>query len=182
MSLHFDEMKATQVAARFLRLRGGQMHYLKLVKLLYLLDREALLRWGVPVTTDNYASMEHGPVVSRIYDLIAHEIPKPQWGEFISAPFGDYEVRLIKEAPADRLSTAEEKLIDEIYKEYGYLNRWKIVDDICHKLPEWTDPGSSSIPIHIREILQAGGESEDEIRATLRELRGIAAAEEILEA
>ena len=41
MHLQFDEAKATQAAAFFLQLRGGQMHYIKLIKLLYLADREA---------------------------------------------------------------------------------------------------------------------------------------------
>ena len=70
MVLRFNERRATEAAARFLKLRGGRMSYLKLIKLLYLLDREALLRWGRPVTTDRYISMDNGPVVSRIYDLI----------------------------------------------------------------------------------------------------------------
>jgi hypothetical protein len=52
MVLRFNERRATEAAARFLKLRGGKMSYLKLIKLLYLLDREALLRWGRPVTTD----------------------------------------------------------------------------------------------------------------------------------
>jgi hypothetical protein len=43
-----DPEKATEAAAKFLKLRGGRMSYLKLIKLLYLLDREALLRWGRP--------------------------------------------------------------------------------------------------------------------------------------
>jgi hypothetical protein len=46
------------------------MSYLKLIKLLYIVDREALLRWGRPVTTDRHVSMPKGPVVSQIYDLI----------------------------------------------------------------------------------------------------------------
>lgn len=70
MVLRFNERRATEAAAKFLKLRGGRMSYLKLIKLLYLLDREALLRWGRPVTTDRYVSMDNGPVVSRIYDLI----------------------------------------------------------------------------------------------------------------
>ena len=183
MILPFDEAKATQVASRILHMRGGRMHYLKLIKLLYIIDREALLRWGVPVTTDRHVSMDHGPVVSRIYKLIVEEeIPKPQWGEFISPPVGDgYEVELKKEAPADRLSAAEEKLIEEVYQNYGYMNRWKL-RDLCHTFPEWKDPQGTSIPIHIREILKAGGEDEEEIRATLRELRAMAAAEEALRA
>ena len=74
--LRFNERRATEAAARFLRLRGGRMSYLKLIKMLYFLDREALLRWGRPVTTDRYVSMANGPVVSRIYDLIREE-PAP---------------------------------------------------------------------------------------------------------
>ena len=70
MGLRFNEAKATQAAACLLKLRGGQMSYLKLVKLLYLADREALLRWDRPITTDRYVSMDNGPVLSRVLNLI----------------------------------------------------------------------------------------------------------------
>lgn len=177
MSLRFDEVKATQAAALFLKLRGGRMHYLKLIKLLYLADRAALLSWGIPITTDRYASMDHGPVVSRIYNLIVDERPKPVWAEFISAPLGDYEVELRRAAPVDRLSRAEEKLICEVFEEYGKMNRWALVN-YAHTLPEWQDPRGSSLPISIRDILKAGGEEEREIRAVMRELQAMATAEE----
>ena len=42
MASPFNERKATEAAAHLLALRGGQMHYLKLLKLLYIADREAL--------------------------------------------------------------------------------------------------------------------------------------------
>jgi uncharacterized phage-associated protein len=73
MKLLFNEAKATQAAARLLKLRGGSMSYIKLMKLLYLADREALIRWGRPITTDRYVSMDNGPVLSRIYNLIRNE-------------------------------------------------------------------------------------------------------------
>ncbi len=178
--LRFDETKATQAAAFFLRLRGGQMHYIKLIKLLYLADREALLRWGVPITTDRYVSMDNGPVTSRILNLITEDRPKPFWAQYISAPLGDYEVRLLKEAPTDRLSRAEEKLMKEIFEQFGRRNRWDLIENVMHKLPEWQDPSGSSIPIQIRDILKAAGESEQEIRAVIKELQSIAHDEESL--
>src|SRR5947209_17144171 len=99
IALRFDERRATEAAARFLKLRGGRMKYLKLIKLLYFLDREALLRWGRPVTTDRYVSMYNGPVVSRIYNLILEE-PAPGtdsiWRRHISAAT-EWEVTLIAE-------------------------------------------------------------------------------------
>lgn len=140
MAVQFNEAKATQAAAFFLKLRGGQMHYIKLIKLLYLADREALIRWGLPFTTDRHVSMDNGPVTSRILNLITEDRPKPVWSQYISAPMGEYEVKLIKEAPTDLLSRAEEKLMVEIFEKYGHMSRWYLIDNVMHKLPEWRNP------------------------------------------
>lgn len=180
MHPQFDETKATQAAAYLLNLRGGQMHYIKLIKLLYLADREALLRWGAPITSDRYVSMNNGPVLSRVLSLITEDRAKPFWSKYISPPLGDYEVRLLTIAPTDSLSRAEEKLMQEIFEQYGHRNRWDLIDNVMHKLPEWRDPNGSSIPIQIRDILKASGESEAEIRAIIRELSSFARDEDML--
>ena len=77
MTLRFNEVKTTQAAARLLFSNGGHMEVLKLVKLLYLADRKALLRWGRPLTFDRYFSLPHGPVlgvtVDRINEPVAPE-------------------------------------------------------------------------------------------------------------
>jgi uncharacterized phage-associated protein len=182
MILRFNERRATEAAASFLKLRGGQMSYLKLIKLLYLLDREALLRWGRPVTTDRYVSMDNGPVVSRIYNLIREE-PEPGtdpiWRHFISAPT-NYEVTLTAEPEIDELSPAEEALIEEIFSHYGKLSRWDLVN-LSHGLPEWQDPKGSAIQIQYRDILRAGNKTDTEIAAVESELAALAAAESLLQ-
>jgi uncharacterized phage-associated protein len=179
MSLRFDERKATEAAAKFLELRGGKMHYLKLIKLLYLADREALLRWGYAITADRYVSMDHGPVTSQIYNLVVEEGDKPFWAEFISAP-SDYQVSLLKRAPADLLSRAEEELLAEVFEKFGHMYRWDIVD-LVHKLPEWKNPHGSSIPIEICEILEGGGLNREEIEEILREMHAEGAAQKVLQ-
>ncbi len=158
------------------------MSYLKLIKLLYLLDREALLRWGRPVTTDRHVSMDNGPVVSRIYDLIREEPAPgtdPIWRHYISAP-QEYEVALIAEPLIDELSTAEEELIQEIFSKYGKMTRWDLVR-ISHDLPEWQDPHGSAIPIEYRDILRAGKKTESEIAAVEAELESLATTEALLQ-
>ena len=183
MQLRFDEVKATQIACMFLRLRGGRMHYIKLIKLLYLLDREALDRWGIPVTTDHFASMDHGPIVSRIFNLITDDKPTPVWGKYVSAPLGDHEIELRKDSvpiSTDRLSVAEENLVREIFEQFGHRNRWDLINNHMHKLPEWRDPEGSSIPIHIRQVLMALGHNRDDIAAILRELRTETVSQQIL--
>lgn len=103
MQLCFDETKTTQAAARFLRLAGGELNYMLLIKLLYLLDREALLRWGRPVSFDTFYSMSLGPVLSTVHDLIT-EPPVPQhesvWNKVISSP-ENYCVKLLKDLGTD---------------------------------------------------------------------------------
>src|SRR5438105_5053028 len=166
MRLRFNERKATQSAARLLQLRGGRMSYLKLIKLLYLADREALLRWGRPITTDRFVSMERGPVLSRLLDLVSDgDDPGTPciWAEHISAP-ANFKVELKSEAGRDELSDAEIELLDEIFREHGGKSRWDLVN-FTHKLPEWKDPQGGAIPITFRDILKAGGKTELEIAA-----------------
>lgn len=50
MRPRFNEAKSAQLAAVILQMRGGTMHYMKLIKLMYLVDREALISWGRPLT------------------------------------------------------------------------------------------------------------------------------------
>jgi uncharacterized phage-associated protein len=160
------------------------MSYLKLVKLLYLLDREALIRWGRPVTTDRHCSMNHGLVVSNIYNLIKDEIPPGEhsiWRDFISFP-QNYEVELVsgKEAGSDELSMAEEELIEEIFGKFGKLGRWDLVK-LTHELPEYVDPHGSSLTIEFRDILKAGKKTEAEIEKIETEIEDLALSEVIFQ-
>jgi uncharacterized phage-associated protein len=181
MRLRFNERKATQAAALLLQLRGGKMSYLKLIKLLYLADREALLQWGRPITTDRYFAMDRGPVLSRIMDLATDgEDPgSPSiWANHISVP-SNYEVRLQTDAGRDELSDAEVELLKRIFQAHGHKSRWEMVD-LTHTLPEWKNPQGGAIPITYRDILKAGGKTELETAAIEDELEGVALAENLL--
>lgn len=161
----FREDKATQAAARLLRLRGGKMSHMKLIKLLYLAEREALARFGAPLTYDAYVSMPYGPVLSATLDRMNERemYLGGYWDRHIT-PKRNHEVALRSPdvVPHDQLSPAEEALIDEIFQRYGQMSRWDLVK-LTHTLPEWTDPQGSSLPIDPGEILQSEGYSEEEI-------------------
>lgn len=178
MRTRYREAKATQAAGRLLRLRGAPMSHLKLIKLLYLLDREALIRWGRPVTYDSYFSMPHGPVLSFTLDRINEPeySPGAYWHTVI-APKRNNEVQLVSESvPNDHLSPAEEALIDEIFTQYGHMTRWQL-RDFTHTLPEWQDPQGSSRRIDPAEILRVAGYSEDEIQQVASEMEESALAD-----
>lgn len=178
--MRFDEEKVTEAAALLLALRGGQMHYIKLLKLLYIADREAFGEWGIPVSNDNYVSMDNGPVLSQTYNLVKDG--GRVWSEYISAPFGDYEIKLTGDPPkGKKLSRAEENILRRVFEEHGNKNRWDLVDHV-HKFPEWRNPHGSSITIQVEEILQALNESPESIRAIVSELENERKVEERIEA
>jgi uncharacterized phage-associated protein len=180
MRTRYREAKATQAAARLLRLRGGRMSHLKLIKLLYLVDREAYVRWGRPVTYDSYYSMPHGPVLSFTLDRInePEENEGSYWSRVIDRKH-DHEVSLRSmEIPRDSLSPAEEALIDDVYSRFGRMNRWEL-RDFTHTLPEWEDPRGSSAPIDPASILRSEGFSEEEIQEIASGLEESALADTI---
>ena len=174
MPLRYREDRATQAAAHLLRLRGGTMSYLKLVKLLYFADRQALVELGRPISYDMYVSMPHGPVLSRTLNLITeeqepHAEHSSYWRRFISEP-RDYEVSLVRDdIPGDQLSRAEEDILDRVFAKYGRLSRWEI-RDLSHRLPEWQDPQGSCVPISIKDILLRQGMSEEDAQAIVEAL------------
>ena len=171
--MRYKQERTTQAAARLLKLRGGSMSYLKLLKLLYLADRKALLEHGRPITYDRYVSMDHGPVLSQTYDLIVREESperRSYWRQHISAP-ENFEVRLLGDAPNGELSAALEQILDEVFAEFGRMGRWEIVD-FMHTLPEWEDPHGSSVPIPIRDVLRAMGLDDDQAEAIEEDLAG----------
>lgn len=179
MNLKFDEKKTTQAAVRLIKSEGGTMNYLKLMKLLYLVDREALARWGRPVTFDHYFSMQHGQVLSNTLDLIDEGVPpevesQSYWLQHISTP-SNYTVKLKEETTCDELSEVEIKLLDEIYKTYGHLTQWQL-RDLHHTLGEYVDPGGSRVRTEYEDILKALGKTDAEISAVLADLKHLESA------
>jgi len=189
MHITFDEKKTTQVAAILMKmhgkaglLSGKNMHYIKLLKLLYLIDREALLKWGRPVTFDKYVSMNKGPVLSRTLNLITDELmpgEKSYWLEYISFP-KKFVISLKKDPGQEELSVAEIDVIKEIYERYGKMSRWDLIKKVMHELPEWVDPNGSAIPIEYEDILKAAKKTPQETASILEELEHLQTSKNIL--
>ncbi len=169
--MRYQEDKATQAAARLISLAGGHLNVLKLMKLLYLAERRAIVEFGRPITFDSYCSMPHGPVMSFTYDQIQTAEKDSYWGKHISERDGhEVALRGTKAPPCDQLSPAEEGLIDEVWKKFGRMGKYQL-RDFTHTLPEWHDPQGSSRPIRIEDILQAEGFSADDVSDVIEGLR-----------
>jgi uncharacterized phage-associated protein len=172
MQFTFDEKKTTQAAGVLLRLSGdrgiAKYHF---IKMLYLADREALDRWGEPITGDNAVLMKYGPVLSTIYDLTKGQgrMVRSYWEEFITDADEETNQIFLKEDPGVReLSKSEIRILEKVYLKFKNYT-WKELRDYCHSaLPEYRDVGGTSKPLPAERILKALGKSQREIEEAHR--------------
>ena len=165
----FDERKAIQVVAHILGKHTATFNYLHLMKMLYTIDRLALAKWGQPVIGGSYCSMSKGPVISEVLDLIKSNVepgrPHPWLQHFQKK---GYDLVLKKPAKTNELSQAEVDLVDTVYHMLAQRNRWSVVEWTHDEFKEWKDPGASSEPIRVEDILHALKKSDKEIE-TIRQ-------------
>ena len=143
------------------------MNVMKLVKLVYLLDRVALARRGIPVVGGAYFSLPNGPITSELLDLVNSGClpgePDCRWDEFISDR-EDHIVALKGAVPNDHLSPAEMDLIKEVYREHGKKSQWQL-RDWCHEhCAEWTPLENGRDRIPMEKIAHAVGKTDEQIK------------------
>ena len=167
MTFRFNARKATEVASLLIQSEGGKMNVMKLVKMVYLLDRLSIARRGIPVVGGVYYSMRNGPVTSELLDVInagrLADESDCSWEQFISTRTG-HEVGLVAQAPVEFVSESEIQLIAEIYKEHGQKDQWQI-RDWCHQnCGEWTPLQAGREKIQVEDIAVNVGKSEAEVK------------------
>ncbi|HEY3856810.1 MAG TPA: Panacea domain-containing protein [Verrucomicrobiae bacterium] len=165
LSFRFNCTKAAQAGAFLLNKAGGSMDKYLFIKMLYIADRESLSKWGEPITGDLPVSMEHGPVLSIIYDLTKGESPghRASWSPYISdADDQTNQVSLKADPTRDQLSNNEVRILESVYSKFKDYT-WKRIKDYCHSFAEYEDVGKSSEPIRIESILKALGKTPEQI-------------------
>lgn len=167
----FDPRKSACAAYELLKRAGGSLNYMVLVKLLYLADREALITLENPITGDQFASVPHGPILSRTLNLIRwgpiDESDAP-WFDVVSAPIG-YDVKIVGKPAEDALSGAEVKILSHVFEECGRKS-WQELSRLTHQLPEWAEPAGVAIPISPEQILLLAGKTQEEVWQLREEL------------
>jgi len=176
----FDERTTTQVAAYFLQKAGGKMNYMKLIKLIYLVDRLSYKECSKPITGDQAYSLMHGPILSNTLDLIKGKKESVYWSECISPP-ENYFVALCHEERECFLPENIVEMSDKIFDAFGHFSPHDLVL-YTHRLPEWKDPGYSRYTITPTEILTALGKTPREINNLLRETEDMKDTMEDMEA
>jgi len=161
----FAAEKVTEVAAEFLRLAGGEIYILTLVKLVYLLDRESIAQRGVAVVGGSYLSMASGPVTSEVLDLINNGFLsgfRINWEQFISDR-QDHQVGLKNNPGREHLSDVELELIERVFSEHQEQDRFELVA-WCHaNCGEWTPLDQGCADIDLERLAEEVGRDREEV-------------------
>lgn len=176
----YEPKKAAQLIAYLILKSGGQtLNVLKAVKLVYLVDRESIARFGFPVLDEKRCSLPHGPVNSLTYSYIAGDYDPEQsgWSEFLRDR-ENHNVALarpdIDVDSLDELSDADMECADVVWERFGAMTQWQLRDwtHDPRNIPEWEDPNGGSTEIPLQRIMHSvgveGAENFTEVVETYR--------------
>lgn len=165
--------KAQQVLASFLKLSRNHEDKYKAVKLMYLFEREMLLRTGLPSLSGRLCSILHGPIISEVNDYINYTnvdnivCEENSWYKNFSLVGNRIEL-CSTDISNDLLSEFEDDLIVELHNKFrqstfGQLKRY------MHNLPESVETTSCE-DISYKEFFLKNNYSLDEVKELLNDI------------
>ena len=165
----FQFQKALQATAYFLRLAGGRMLYIDILKMLYIADRECLSLEGETITGDTINALKKGPVLRTVKNLIKKDDSQwERWHHYIGTQFNSTTKRLevfIKKHPGEgELYRFEKEIIQRVFEDH----KDKDLVAYTHTFPEWqkykefleSPDTKNSHPITLKDILEGIGKPE----------------------
>jgi uncharacterized phage-associated protein len=171
----YDIPKAAQAVAYFALKSGGSINVLKLSKLLYLAERESMKRYDSPMFYDHLVSMPDGPVASITLYFIDGHNEDAVWNQFV-LPRSGFDISTVKDLSEDKLdnlSVADIEIFDDLWKQFGALDRYDL-RDWTHKkenIPEWEDPNGSSYSIQHKDVFNHLGKDGRSLENDIKEYR-----------
>jgi len=175
----FDVHRVAQMAGYFLY-RGGNspMNHVKLMKLMYLSDRQALATYRLPISDDTYCCMMHGPVLERTLSLFegkAEPTDQALWSSWASEEAGNMiqPNRKLNDNDFDRLASAEMDALAVVHDSFGTWD-WQKLVDYTHRLKEWDPPDESGgkearKPLSLKRILMSLEDASTEKKPLMTE-------------
>jgi len=159
----FDKDKALQAIAVILRAhRLDFASKLRILKLLYIAERECLRDTGRPILGSRIVAMDHGPLHSAVKYLIEGQTSaEPEFSTHFDK-FG-YMVQLSDDPGVHKLSQIEIEKLQEVCERYLGINDWVLAHYITHGFEEWKavyrEGTSTTIPLET--LLDAVGREND---------------------
>lgn len=150
----FDEPKSAQMAGYFAQKADAPTDKLKLIKLIYLAEREFISRHSLPMTLDDFYSMKDGPIASAALNGLNGKLNRELWDSWIQNKANKISAaRKSSRDDFDNLSDADIAVLDAIWDKFGNYSTPEIWNYVHTELPEYQEVQSGRVPISYRELL-----------------------------
>lgn len=171
----FKSRKAAQAAAYFASREGAAIEKMKLIKLLYLAEREFVGRHEFPMFYDESYSLKDGPILSSALNGINGKLDPKVWGDYLTkhdnknvSANSRYE-----RDDLDEISIAEFAVLEATYASFGHMSAAQIRNYTHKNCSEYTEVVTGRMPILLFDILRAlnvdaASEKADNIAAMVR--------------
>jgi uncharacterized phage-associated protein len=173
----FDEIKSAQMAAYFAQQSAERLDKLKLIKLIYLSEREYLDRHSLPMTLDEFYSMKDGPIASAALNGLNGLLTQSLWDKWITRignKIGSAKKRERKQF--DHLSEADISVMNAVWNQFGAMSTPEIWNYVHTKCPEYQSVQKGRLVIRYVDILKVLKKDHAErIDSNIRALRREAA-------
>jgi uncharacterized phage-associated protein len=137
-----------------------RLNYMRLLKLLYIADRESLAETRRPITGGPVVARERGPVLEEVHDLIrGQHVEMPAWDQYLRRD--RYDLMLLQKPDVRQLSRYEIGKLQEVARRHANDDEWALSQK-THEFSEWmkNNPGTSCKPIPLEDVLEAVGQAE----------------------
>ena len=158
----FNPIKAIQAVAHLLSQHPNfEMSYIRMLKLLYIADRECLAETGRPITGGGQVVMDHGPLHSRIYNMVlGSDIRSRDWQKYIKKE--GYQIKLVEDPGMGSLTKFEGRKLTEVIDRFKDMDDWALVrhTHTFEEVKKNEPPRGSSNILPLDDVLDAIGMSD----------------------
>lgn len=180
MFKRLDTPKAVQaIGVLLMQDRSRTLSKMRVLKLLYIAERECIGEFGRPLLGARTVAMPHGPLHSGVLDLInGQHIDAAEFTEHFSR-FG-YQIAADDDPGVSLLSPAEIAKLREVSDRHASDGDWSLAHDTTHKFKEWLDnyEEGASTEIPMEDIIEAVGRGDDKA-AIISDLKDSAIADSV---
>lgn len=142
-----------------------KLNDITLMKLMVIAERKCMAQTTSLITGSRFVSMQNGPVLSDVLELMKGKLDSPLWSQCIGfvrhdGPDSPSNHCFLKHEldVSEYLSDFEVDLLETVWNEHGDKDKWDIVS-LTHTFPEWDktcEKTKSSSPISLEAIFELG--------------------------
>ena len=178
MLIPLEILKVIQAAGVLLAAEpSGRLSRWRLLKYLYIADRESLAERARPITGDNPVAMDHGPVLTTTYGMIdGYDSCSTEWRQYFGVDGRDEVMNV--DPGVGKLTRYEIRKLTDVSQRFVDNDDYAVAD-YTHGFEEWVKnkpPKGSRRIIPLDDVLAATGllDIKDQlVRDTAVELQAI---------